>query len=329
MSDLSVRVYYDADTDRGRLDGRTFAIIGYGSQGHAHALNLRESGARVIVGLRAGQQVRGAGQGRGARRAAGGGGGRRRRHDHDAGARPGRARASTSATSRPGWLPGKTLMFAHGFNIHYGEIVPPAGVDVDHGRAQVARPSGAERVRGGTRRAGAGRGASGRVGPGTGQRARLRGGYRLHPRRRDRDLVPRGDRDRSLRRAGRALRRGDRAGEGGLRDPHRGRLPARDGVLRVPPRAQADRGSDVPRRDAVHALLHQRHRGVRRLHPRAAHHHRGDPGRDAADPRRRSRTARSRGSGWTRTARAGPTSSGCGRRTAITRSSRSGQSCGR
>src|SRR6476659_6569502 len=49
-----VRVYYDADADRSRLDGRTFAIIGYGSQGHAHALNLRESGAGVVVGLRPG-----------------------------------------------------------------------------------------------------------------------------------------------------------------------------------------------------------------------------------------------------------------------------------
>src|SRR5256886_80117 len=50
----SLRVYYDADADLGRLRGRTVAIIGYGSQGHAHALNLRESGVTVIVGLRPG-----------------------------------------------------------------------------------------------------------------------------------------------------------------------------------------------------------------------------------------------------------------------------------
>ena len=129
MSNDSVRVYYDADTDRRRLAGRTFAVIGYGSQGHAHALNLRESGARVVVGLR------------------------------PDGASAARARASgldvrsvTEAAEAAdtimllvpdqdmrgiyerhvaaGLRPGKTLMFAHGFNIHYGEITPPAGVDV-------------------------------------------------------------------------------------------------------------------------------------------------------------------------------------------------------
>ena len=73
MSDEAVRVYYDADTDRSRLDGRTFAIIGYGSQGHAHALNLRDSGARVIVGLRAGSPSAERAKAAGSRRPAGGG----------------------------------------------------------------------------------------------------------------------------------------------------------------------------------------------------------------------------------------------------------------
>jgi ketol-acid reductoisomerase len=128
MSDLSVRVYYDADTDPSRLEGRTFAIIGYGSQGHAHALNLRETGARVIVGLRAGSKS--------AERAKAAG----------LDVRPVAAAAAAADTIMmlvpdqdargiyerdvaPGLAPGKTLMFAHGFNIHYGEIVPPAGVD--------------------------------------------------------------------------------------------------------------------------------------------------------------------------------------------------------
>ena len=129
MSNDSVRVYYDADADRRRLATRTFAIIGYGSQGHAHALNLRDSGARVIVGLRPG------GRSADAARAAG------------LDVRPVAAacadadvimllvpdqdtRAVYEASVAPALGPGKTLMFAHGFNIHFGEIVPPAGVDV-------------------------------------------------------------------------------------------------------------------------------------------------------------------------------------------------------
>ena len=129
MSDEAVRVYYDADTDRNRLDGRTFAIVGYGSQGHAHALNLRDSGARVIVGLRAGSPS--------AERAKAAG----------LDVRPVAVAAAAADTIMmlvpdqdgraiyerdvaPGLAPGKTLMFAHGFNIHYGEIAAPDGVDV-------------------------------------------------------------------------------------------------------------------------------------------------------------------------------------------------------
>jgi ketol-acid reductoisomerase len=125
----SVRVYYDADTDGSRLSGRTFAVVGYGSQGHAHALNLRDSGARVIVGLRAG--------GASAERAKAAG----------LDVRPVSAAAAAADTVMMlvpdqdaravyerevagGLAAGKTLMFAHGFNIHYGEIAAPAGVDV-------------------------------------------------------------------------------------------------------------------------------------------------------------------------------------------------------
>ena len=52
MTAADVRAFYDADVDPRRFDGRVVAIIGYGSQGHAHALNLRDSGATVVVGLR-------------------------------------------------------------------------------------------------------------------------------------------------------------------------------------------------------------------------------------------------------------------------------------
>jgi ketol-acid reductoisomerase len=124
-----VRIYYEADTDRARLQNRTFAIIGYGSQGHAHALNLKESGARVIVGLRPG--------GASWKRASDDG------HDVRPVADAAKAadvimilvpdpeqRAVYETAVLPALGPGKTLMFAHGFNIHFGEITPPPGVDV-------------------------------------------------------------------------------------------------------------------------------------------------------------------------------------------------------
>src|SRR4051794_9402182 len=124
-----VRVYYDADADQSRLGGRTFAIIGYGSQGHAHALNLKDGGAKVIVGLRPG--------GKSWERARAAGLDVRTVADAAAAADvimmlvPDQdARAIYENGVVQGLGPGKTLMFAHGFNIHYGEIVSPDGVDV-------------------------------------------------------------------------------------------------------------------------------------------------------------------------------------------------------
>jgi len=124
----AVRVYYEADSDRARLRDRVFAIIGYGSQGHAHAQNLRDSGARVIVGLRPG----------GASWPKATADGLEVRSVADA-ARAGdvimmlvpdqEQRAVYESAVAPA-LDGKTLMFAHGFNVHFGEIKPPAGVDV-------------------------------------------------------------------------------------------------------------------------------------------------------------------------------------------------------
>src|SRR4051794_25445089 len=112
----SVRVYYDTDTDRGRLEGRSFAIIGFGSQGHAHALNLRETGAKVIVGLRpdGGSWQRARAEGLDVRTVA---------EAADAAdvimmlVPDQDARAIYEAGVAQGLRPGKTLMFAHGFNI--------------------------------------------------------------------------------------------------------------------------------------------------------------------------------------------------------------------
>src|SRR3989442_1426340 len=129
MKSPSVRIYYDLVPDRRRLDSRTIAVIGYGSQGHAHALNLRESGARVTVGLRP--------DGASARR--GGAEGLDLRPVAEAAAAADiimmlvpdqAARAVYEAGVAPALAPGKTLMFAHGFNVHFQEITPPPNVDV-------------------------------------------------------------------------------------------------------------------------------------------------------------------------------------------------------
>jgi ketol-acid reductoisomerase len=120
---------YDRDIDRGAIEGKTIAIIGYGSQGRAHALNLRDSGCKVIVGLRG-----------------------------DSGSRPGAQRDGVEVAEvaeavkraditmmlipdeeqpatylrdvKDNLKPGSSLAFAHGFGIHFGTIVPPDNVDV-------------------------------------------------------------------------------------------------------------------------------------------------------------------------------------------------------
>ena len=119
------KLYYESDADPQRLAGKTVAVLGYGSQGHAHALNLRDSGVSVVVGLHAGSALAPA---------------------------PPRTRAcacSACATAvaaadvimvlvpdhiqadlftneiAPALRAGKTLMFAHGFNIHFGQVQPP------------------------------------------------------------------------------------------------------------------------------------------------------------------------------------------------------------
>ncbi len=129
MSGAPVRVFYDADADISRLKNRVVAVIGYGSQGHAHALNLKESGVRVVVGLRQG--------GASWTRAVADG------HDVRPVIEAARAadivmilvpdqdaRAVYEAGVGPTLGAGKTLLFAHGFNVHFKEIVPPNTVDV-------------------------------------------------------------------------------------------------------------------------------------------------------------------------------------------------------
>jgi ketol-acid reductoisomerase len=123
------RIYYDPDADVSLLAGRTVAVIGYGSQGHAQAQNLRDAGIRVVVGLYEGSR-------------------RWRQAESDGFPVATVDRASAEADFiqilipderqpetyerfiRPHLRAGKILGFSHGFNIHFGQIVPPPDVDV-------------------------------------------------------------------------------------------------------------------------------------------------------------------------------------------------------
>ena len=117
-------MYYDDDADLGLLDGMTVAIIGYGSQGHAHSLNLKDSGVDVVVGLRAGS------------------GSEAKAREHglevlpvaDAASRgdvvmmlvPDELHRSVyEGEVGDGVAEGNMLLFGHGFSIHYGEVEPP------------------------------------------------------------------------------------------------------------------------------------------------------------------------------------------------------------
>jgi ketol-acid reductoisomerase len=126
---MTAKMYYDNDADPAALAGQTVAIIGYGSQGHAHALNLHESGVDVIVGLQPGSKSRPLAEEAGLRVA-----------DvadavkaadvimilvPDTG-----QKAVYDAEIAPNLRAGQLVMFAHGFNIHFGRIDPPGNVDV-------------------------------------------------------------------------------------------------------------------------------------------------------------------------------------------------------
>ena len=123
------KIYYQSDCNLSLLDGKTIAIIGYGSQGHAHALNLKDSGCHVIIGLYEGSKSW-------------------KRAEEQAFEVFTAAEAAKKADIimilindekqaklykediEPNLEPGNMLMFAHGFNIHFGLIKAPKGVDV-------------------------------------------------------------------------------------------------------------------------------------------------------------------------------------------------------
>ncbi len=126
---MDLRIFYDKDADLGRLAGKTVAIIGYGSQGHAHALNLRDSGVNVLVGLRKDSRSRPKAEAEGLRVI-----------EPAAAAReadvimlvvPDETAAQIYHEEiAPGLQPGNHLAVAHGFNVHFRQIVAPEGVSV-------------------------------------------------------------------------------------------------------------------------------------------------------------------------------------------------------
>jgi ketol-acid reductoisomerase len=136
------KIYYDKDANLDDLRGRRIAIIGYGSQGHAHALNLRDSGCDVVVGLPPASRSRARALEQGLTVLT----------PAEAAAQADIVMILTPDTSQAalyrdelaaGLTAGKTLMFAHGFNIRFGAITPPPGVDV----SMIAPKSPGHRVR--------------------------------------------------------------------------------------------------------------------------------------------------------------------------------------
>jgi ketol-acid reductoisomerase len=122
-------IFYDKDADLSKLGGKTVAILGYGSQGHAHALNLKDSGVDVVVGLRPDSSSRAKAEGAGlevldiAEAAS--------RGDVVMVLLPDEKQAEVwEAEISDGIAPGNLLLFAHGFSIHFEQILPPPGVDI-------------------------------------------------------------------------------------------------------------------------------------------------------------------------------------------------------
>jgi ketol-acid reductoisomerase len=122
-------MYYDEDANLDLLNGKTVAIIGYGSQGHAHALNLKESGVNVVVGLYEGSSS--ATKAKDAGLAVHSVADAAKAADLIMILLPDEVqKAVYTEEIAPNLTAGKVLLFAHGFNIHFGQVVPPSDVDV-------------------------------------------------------------------------------------------------------------------------------------------------------------------------------------------------------
>jgi ketol-acid reductoisomerase len=126
---MPATVYYDNDADTGLIADKRVAILGYGSQGHAHALNLKDSGIDVVVGLREGSASKAKAEAAGLRvlptaEAV-------READIVMVLLPDTEQKKVyEAEIAPNLFDGNSLAFAHGFNIHFGQVSPPPGIDV-------------------------------------------------------------------------------------------------------------------------------------------------------------------------------------------------------
>ena len=126
---MAAKVYTDKDADLGVLKGKTLAVLGFGSQGHAHALNLKESGCKVIIGLYKGSKSAEVAKQKGFKVYETGEA--VKKADVIMVALPDTKQASVYKESiEPNLAKGKTLLFSHGFSIHFKTVVPPEDVDV-------------------------------------------------------------------------------------------------------------------------------------------------------------------------------------------------------
>ena len=270
-----MKVYYEKDADLSLIKGKKVTIVGYGSQGHAHAQNLNDSGIKVTVGLRKGgaswdkakkaglkvaevaEAVKGADVVM-----------MLMPDEHIA--------ASYKSDVEPNIKKGATLAFAHGFNIHYGQVVPRADLDVVMIAPKAPGPHRALDLR-----AGGGVPMLIAVHQDASKKARdialsyaaaiggARAGVIETNFREETETDLFGEQTVLCGGTG-------RADQGRLRDAGRGRLRAGDGVLRVPARAEADRRPDLRRRHRQHELLDLEQRRVRRIRDRSEDRHRRD-----------------------------------------------------
>ena len=213
---MAAKMYYDQDADMQYLEGKTIGVIGFGSQGHAHALNLKDSGQKVIVGLYPGSKSW--------------------QKAEDLGLQVGTVDDVAEAADivmvltpdhiqkelydnhiAHGMREGKTLMFAHGFNNPLRADHGAGGGGRVDDRAEGAGTPGATGVRGGRGGAGAAGDPPGRVGDGEADGAGLRAGDRGDEGGGAGDDVPGGDGDGPVRGADGAVRGGVGADAGGVR----------------------------------------------------------------------------------------------------------------